>query len=202
MFVALRSVFKENLDLTFTIFVFIYSIQNLLVHLVDLALHSSFEEEATDDELFLRMFSFKLFQFVLCMLLSLIYSQAICPSIEIFTAYPRLLYTLFTLTIPVNILMLTTYLFELTFYDQHQRAVIFKSQLTRVFVTNISVYIFAIVYSHWIQSLVDYTWKYHTELVGYKLERDRLNEHAQSIRHEKGYSDAQVERFIDRKMDY
>lgn len=61
------------------------------------------------------------------------------------------------LTVPVNLLMLTTYLYELTFYDTHQRSSIFKTQLTKVFVTGLSVYICALIYSHWLQSLVDYT---------------------------------------------
>lgn len=43
-FVALRSVFKEQLDLTCFIFLVIYFTQNTLVHIVDLTIHQNFFE--------------------------------------------------------------------------------------------------------------------------------------------------------------
>lgn len=41
-FVAIRSVFKEQLDLTCLVFLVMYFIMNIIVHLVDLCVHQSF----------------------------------------------------------------------------------------------------------------------------------------------------------------
>lgn len=69
------------------------------------------------DILFQKMFSYKLFQFILCLLISFLYSQAIKPTFKVIQDHPSLLLTVYNLTIPCNILMLVTFLFELTFYD-------------------------------------------------------------------------------------
>lgn len=84
-FVAVRSVFKEQLDLTCFIFLVIYFTQNTLVHIVDLTIHQNFFETQNDEQLFLRMFSYKLWQVMLVGILSLVYSQSICPSIPLFS---------------------------------------------------------------------------------------------------------------------
>lgn len=201
-FVAVRSLFYEQLDLTCLVFLGIYVTQNSVVHLVDLVFHQSVMQTINDEQLFLRMFSYKLFQVVLVSVMSVVYSQTLCPTIGLLKESPRLLTTLFSLTIPLNLLMLVTYLFELTFYDQHQRASIFKTQLTKVFVSNVTVYLGAIIYSQWIQNLVDYTQKYYREFVEFNLQKDRVEEEVQRLKVERGLTEGQALRWIDRKMNY
>ena len=59
-FVAIRSVFSEYVDLTASIFVFVYFAQNCLVNIIDFAYYKHFLGFYHDD-LFLRMFSYKVF---------------------------------------------------------------------------------------------------------------------------------------------
>ena len=40
----------------------------------------------------------------------------------------------------------------------------------KVFISNVTVYVFAIIYSHWLQSLVAYTQKYYWDLADYNTE--------------------------------
>lgn len=105
----------------------IYFIQNTLVHMVDFIVFQMYYDHKNDEQLFMRMFSYKLYQAVIIGMLSLIFSQTLCPSIGVITKHPRLLLDIFKLTIPANILMLFTFLYELTFYDQHQRSSIFET---------------------------------------------------------------------------
>jgi hypothetical protein len=63
------------------------------------------------------MFSYKLFQFVIILQMSFLYSQTLMPTIKIIRDNPNLLMLCFEMALPANILMLFTFLFELTFYD-------------------------------------------------------------------------------------
>lgn len=71
------------------------------------------------DELFLKMFSYKLFQFVNTLLMSFVFAQGMYPTFAVTKDYPEVLTILFKLTVPGNFLLLFTFLYELTFYDQH-----------------------------------------------------------------------------------
>jgi len=94
---------------------------------------------------------------LLLALLAFVYAQALKPTFDFVKENPRLLSTVFNLTIPCSGLMLMTYLFELTVYDQHQRQSICMTQLGKVFFTLASTYLLAVVYAHWIQQIADYT---------------------------------------------
>ena len=50
--------------------------------------------------------------------MSFLYSQTLMPTINVIKDNPKLLMLCFELALPANILMLFTFLFELTFYDQ------------------------------------------------------------------------------------
>ena len=112
-----------------------------------------------NDELFLQMFSYKLFQAAICLVLGFVYAETIKPSIPLISDYPSTLVTIFKWTIPLSFCMLGSFLIELTFYSQSQRSKVFKAELTKVFSTVVSVYLIAIMYSNWIQSLASYTQK-------------------------------------------
>ena len=120
IFVALRSVFSEYIDLTAMIFVFMYFCQNFIVNLIDFAVFKQYMGFYHDD-LFLRMFSYKLFQAVLCLMISFIYAQSFQPTFDTIKETPGILAMIFKLTLPCNVLMLFTFVVELSFYDQHQR---------------------------------------------------------------------------------
>ena len=55
------------------------------------------------------------------------------------------------------------------------RSVVFKTQLAKVLVANITMYIIAIIYAYWIQTLVDYTQRSHDEYIRY-IEKRRKYE--------------------------
>jgi len=120
------------------------------------------------------MFSYKLFQTLICLSIAIVYSQTIKPSFEIIKENPRLLYSLFKMTIVLNAMMLVTFLYELTFYSHKIRTVIFKTMLTKVFVTMIAIYFIAIIYSHWIQSLIDYSVKSKKEMLKFTAKKTQL----------------------------
>ena len=149
-FTAVRSLYHEQLDLLSLLFLAIYLMQNFIVHAVDFVVVQQCLGMQNDEQLFTRMFSYKVFQGVLVLQLALVYAQSIRPTLAVVQENPRVLLTIFNHTIVVNCTMVITFLYEITFYDQHQRASIFRTMLIKVFTTNISVYLFAVIYSHWL----------------------------------------------------
>ena len=51
--------------------------------------------------------------------MSFVFAQGMYPTFEFVKECPEILATLFKLTVPGNIMLLLTFLYELTFYDQH-----------------------------------------------------------------------------------
>ena len=51
--------------------------------------------------------------------MSFVFAQGMYPTFEIIKEFPEMLSTMFKLTIPGNLMLLFTFLYELTFYDQH-----------------------------------------------------------------------------------
>ena len=148
--IAVRTVYKDHLDLTGLIFVVVYFSQNFIVNTIDFVIYKNFLGYYHDEQ-FLKMFSYKVWQFWTCLVVSFVYAQTLAPSFETVKENPAVLSTLFKLLIPSNLLMLATFLFELTVYDQHQRQAIFESHLAKVFFTINALYFLAIIFSHWVQ---------------------------------------------------
>lgn len=72
-----------------------------------------------------------------------------------------------------------------------------------MFVSNVSVYLIAIIYSHWIQTLVDYTQKYYQEMVEYDIRRKELEEDAQDYAEANGIrSKDYVKRYVSKKLNH
>ena len=127
-----------------------YTLLNFTVNFCDYLIFVKilkYEEQLDQSSL---LFSYQIFQIGLCLLIALVYSQTLSPTVPTIKEQPWILSPLFRLSIPLNFLMLVSVLYELTFYNQHQRTLIFKQSLARVFITLISVYFIAIVFSHWI----------------------------------------------------
>lgn len=66
--------------------------------------------------------------------------------------------------------MIITFMYELTFYDQHQRQMIFKTQLIKVFNTVWLTYFYSTIYSYYMQLLADYCQQYYWEKMEYDTE--------------------------------
>ena len=115
---SVRSIYYEKVDLTATIFFALYFFQNFVVNSIDFIVYKQMLG-FYHDELFLKMFSYKLFQFVNTLLMSFVFAQGMYPTFEITKECPEMLSTMFKLTIPGNLMLLFTFLYELTFYDQH-----------------------------------------------------------------------------------
>lgn len=125
-FICLRALFSETLDLITIFLVLTYFFQNFIVNSIDYLIYRK-ALGYYEDVIFQQMFSYKLYQFTICLTLALIFSQTLHPSFTIILNHPVLLKHSFKLTIPLNLLMLITFLFELTFFDQKVRKVIFKT---------------------------------------------------------------------------
>lgn len=151
---ALRTLFEGQLDLTGIIFVIAYSIQNLIVNLVDFAFFQKKGGFYTQDDVFVQMFSHKIFQALTCLMIAFVYAQCIKPTSRITEECPGVLRAIFNLTIPCNMVMLLAFLYELTLFDQRTRQQIFKGELTKLFFNVISFYFVAILYAHWVQGLI------------------------------------------------
>lgn len=97
-------------------FIITYFMQNFVVNSVDYLLYRK-AFGYYNDAMFQQMFSYKLYQCTLCILIAFIFSQTLKPSLQLIKENPFLLKQIFKLTIPLNVLMLITFLYELTFYD-------------------------------------------------------------------------------------
>ena len=113
---AIRSIFHDFLDLFITLFVGCYTMLNLSVNVFDFLVYRK-AMGFYDDVDFHHVFSYKYFQIIQCLIIAFVFSQSIQPTFQTIKEYPPILNTVFNLTIPTNILMLATFLFELTFYD-------------------------------------------------------------------------------------
>ena len=79
--VSLRAIFSENFDLMTMIFIAAYSMINLLVNTIDYAIFKT-QSGYLEDYIFHQMFSYKLFQGVLCLIISFVFAQVLNPSFE------------------------------------------------------------------------------------------------------------------------
>ena len=116
IFFSIRSVFQEHIDLTAFIFLMVYFSQNFIVNMIDWGVYKQYMGFYHDD-LFLRMFSYKLFQVALCSMVAFTYAQSIQPTFDIIKETPGILAMVFKLTLPCNILMMLTFVVEISFYD-------------------------------------------------------------------------------------
>ena len=72
-FVAFRSIYFEKIDLTVTIFVILYFSQNFFVNMIDFVVYKHMLGFYSDD-LFHRMFSYKVFQTINCLIVSFVFA--------------------------------------------------------------------------------------------------------------------------------
>ena len=123
---AIRSIFHDFLDLFITLFVGCYTMLNLSVNVFDFIVYRK-AMGFYDDVDFHHVFSYKYFQIIQCLIIAFVFSQSMQPTFQTIKEHPPILNTVFNLTIPTNVLMLATFLIELTFYNQHHRSVVFQT---------------------------------------------------------------------------
>jgi hypothetical protein len=144
------------MDLTAIIFIIAYQIQNLIVNIFDLAFFQKKKGAYAQDEVFVAMFSHRLFQTLTCLIIAFVYAQCIRPTSRLTEDCPGVLRSIFNLTIPFNIIMLLAFLYELTLFDQATRQQIFRGELLKLFFNVIGFYFIAILYAHWVQGLIHF----------------------------------------------
>jgi hypothetical protein len=98
--------------------------------------------------------------------------------------------------------MILTFLYELTVYDQHYRATVFETQLAKVFNTTWSVYLIAIIFSHWMQGLSDYSQKFYWEHREFDNRLNELQRQGAELKEKHNYTDGEVKRHIQRSLEY
>lgn len=98
-------------------------------------------------------FSFKVHMFTLCVVLAFVCGQIFLPTVEWVKKVPELLPELFGFTLLVCISMFLTFLYELTSYDPIKRTRLFRTELTKVFMTCILYQALTLLITNWFFSL-------------------------------------------------
>lgn len=91
--------------------------------------------------------------FVLCSTLALVCSQIFTPTIPAFKRVPELIPELFSFTFLTCVSMFLTFLYELTAYDPLQRTRLFRSELTKCFMTCILYQAITLLTMNWFFTL-------------------------------------------------
>ena len=98
-------------------------------------------------------FSFKVHMFALCSLLALTFGQILAPSLEVFIKVPELVPELYNFQFPLCVSMFLTFLYELTSYDPVKRTRLFRTELTKAFMTCILFQAVTLFMTTWYFSL-------------------------------------------------
>jgi hypothetical protein len=81
---------------------------------------------------------------------SVLFAQSFHPTLPALTVAPDLLKSLFILTFPASLLMLVTFLFELTAEEPDVRSQIYRSEIAKVYFSVIYWYGFALTFANWL----------------------------------------------------
>jgi hypothetical protein len=133
-------------------FLGIYLSQNFLVNSLDYLLYKRHHDELGyyDDADFLKSFSYKSHQAFITVLFALLFGQSFSPSHPVITNHPSLLFRLFFFTMPACILMLLTFLLELTSETPDVRSQLYRTELAKIFFTVCHFYLLSMIYSNWL----------------------------------------------------
>lgn len=84
-----------------------------------------------------------------------LFGQSFHPTVAhpVLTLAPRLLFRLFQLTFPASVLLLLTFLFELTALEPDRRSLVYRSELAKVYFSVIYWYVCSMSFANWLQSL-------------------------------------------------
>ena len=148
----LRIRYAETMTTPIFYFIFIYLSQNFIVNSLDYLLFRNLRIYYHDDH-FLLSFSYKVFQFTICSLLSLLFGWSFVPPFKQLLIAPELLLYMFLLSVPMCIMMLLTFLFELTAEEPDMRSIIYRTELAKVFFSVLYWFLLSMVFSNWLQSL-------------------------------------------------
>ena len=84
------------------------------------------------------------------MMFSVLFSQSFHPTLPALNVAPQLLKHLFLLTFSAAVLMLLTFLFELTAEEPDMRSKIYRCELAKVYFSVIYWYILALTFANWL----------------------------------------------------
>lgn len=79
---ALKTLFDGMLDLTLVMFALSYQLQNFIVNLIDYGFFQKRRGFYIQDDIFVSMFSHKLFQTITCFLIGFVYAQVMQPTFK------------------------------------------------------------------------------------------------------------------------
>lgn len=111
-----------------------------------------FNQYYHDDDM-QNSFSFKVHMLVLCAILAFVCGQIFLPTVGCIAKVPELLPELFGFSLLVCISMFLTFLYELTSYDPVKRTRLFRTELTKVFMTCILYQGLTLLMTSWFFSL-------------------------------------------------
>ena len=145
----LRIRYPETMTTPIFYFIFIYLSQNFIVNSLDYLLFRNLRTYYHDEH-FLLSFSYKIFQFTMCSLLSLLFGWSFVPPFQQLLIAPELLLYMFLLSVPMCIMMLLTFLFELTAEEPDMRNIIYRTELAKVFFSVLYWFLLSMVFSNWL----------------------------------------------------
>ena len=157
---VLRQSFKATLNPLMVFFLFYYFVLNCMVNVIDLGYNFIYMglKYEHDDE-FHASFSYKAHQLVLIALLSLVSSQFLFPSFQVFKEEYRGLPLVHFMSIFLTGSLFFNFLFELTSISPETRIKVFRVELTKVFMTVVIFYFmslflttFAYEMAYWVRS--------------------------------------------------
>ena len=148
---VLRLKYPEHLTTSLFFFIGIYLGQNFVVNCLDwLVFKRAMPGGYYHDDQFLRSFSYKVYQAFIGLMFAVLFGQSFQPTLPALTVAPELLKTLFILTMPASVMLLLTFLFELTAEEPDVRSLIYRSELTKVYFSVIFWYVLSLTYANWL----------------------------------------------------
>lgn len=134
-----------------SLFVTTYLSLNFWVNLTDF-LYTGLIKNYYHDEFFLTSFSYKINQLVLCAILAYTVSELMAPS-DCIVEHPRSLSVIMSASFAVCVSLMLTFTYELTWYTAEKRMRVFKTEVTKVLMTTVYFYFFALLYMSWMWQL-------------------------------------------------
>ena len=196
---SVKAVWREQTKVFFRIFATVYLLLNIIVNSIDFIVYKQILG-FYNDELFNRMFSFKVFQGALCMVTAFVFSEALRPQSKVVGDQPGVLAIVYNLSFPSNIALFVTFLFELTFYEEEQRNSIFKTQLAKVFFTSTIYFLLGVVFSHWLQQLSEHAAKTEQDEKDFASRASQVIKEIEAIAEISEISEKEKQRFIKQKL--
>ena len=147
----LRQKYSATFQIALTFFAFYYLIMNFALNMFDFCwnyLLKGVSYKFDDD--FVSSFSYKTHQLLLIIELSFVSAHFFRPSNPIFKELPLLLTLIHLSTLVISGSMFFSFLYELTSMSTTTRFKVFRSEIVKVFMTQVIFYLLSLCFTSWL----------------------------------------------------